>query len=200
MISYVLVKAELHALLTSPLDGGQCSVWHPNPFNPEENIPITHCIRGCVEPRTGLDASGKNKYSFNLLDVFLFYRTPAHNLITNDQRIPDQLEIRILCYLLHLKQHSTNNTQVLNNQNVDGKMSRSRSVDRLVVTLRKLRITHWRHIDDLLTFQSRQVILQKQVTRLRASFRAPRIEPRCLLIFSECLKFHVYTTAWFDSC
>jgi len=86
--------------------------------------------------------------------------------------------------------------QVLNNQNVDGKMFRSRSVDRLVVTLRKLRITHWRHIDDLLTFQSRQVILQKQeVTRLRASFRAPRIEPWCLLIFSECLKFHVYTTA-----
>ena len=65
-------------------------------------------------------------------------------------------------------------------------MCRSRSVDRLVVTLRNLRITHWRHIDDLLTFQSRQVILQKEeVTRLRASFRVPRIESRCLLIFSE---------------
>ena len=72
-------------------------------------------------------------------------------------------------------------------------MIKSRSVDSLVVTLRNLRITHWRHIDGLLTFQSRQVIIQKQeVTRLRASFRAPRIEPRCLLIFTEFVSSSTY--------
>jgi len=81
---------------------------------------------------------------------------------------------------------------VLNNQNVGGEMFRSQYVDRLVVTLRKLRITHWRHIDELLTFQSRQVILQKKVTRLHATFRAPRVEPRCLLIFSEFVSSSTY--------
>jgi hypothetical protein len=59
-------------------------------------------------------------------------------------------------------------------------------VDKISCDGEKFRTAHWSRIDELLTFRSRQVIFQKHVvTRLRASFRASRIEPRCLLISSE---------------
>jgi len=48
------MEVELHAFLTSELDGGEWSVLHPGCFTPG-----THWRRGWVGPRAGLDTVAK---------------------------------------------------------------------------------------------------------------------------------------------
>jgi hypothetical protein len=50
------VKVQLHAFLTSALDGGEWSASHHGRFTPRERAPGTHWIGGWVGPRAGLDA------------------------------------------------------------------------------------------------------------------------------------------------
>jgi hypothetical protein len=65
MKTYGLVEVELHAFLTSALDGGEKSASGPSRFTPKESAPGTHYIRGWVGLRTGMDdavAKSKNNY------------------------------------------------------------------------------------------------------------------------------------------
>jgi hypothetical protein len=55
------VKAELHAFISSALDGGEWSASRPGRFTPREKAPDTHWIGGWVGPRGGLDAVMKRK-------------------------------------------------------------------------------------------------------------------------------------------
>jgi hypothetical protein len=53
------VEVKLHPFLTSPLDGGECSILCTNCFIPEERDPITNWIVGWVVPRAELDVMVK---------------------------------------------------------------------------------------------------------------------------------------------
>jgi hypothetical protein len=61
--AYWGVEVELHAFLTSTLDGGECSASRPGRFTSREKLPGTNWIGGWVGPRTGLDAVVKRKIS-----------------------------------------------------------------------------------------------------------------------------------------
>jgi hypothetical protein len=52
--TYGGVEIELHALLTSALDGGEWSAPHPHHYTRRES-PGTHWAWGWVRPKTGLD-------------------------------------------------------------------------------------------------------------------------------------------------
>jgi len=55
-------RDQLHAFLTSALCGDERSNSRPQPLYPQrETGSCTHWIRGCVGPRTGLDAVAKRK-------------------------------------------------------------------------------------------------------------------------------------------
>jgi hypothetical protein len=55
------VEVQLHAFLTSALDGGEWSASHPGCFTPGERAPGTHCIGGGVGSRAILDMVVKKK-------------------------------------------------------------------------------------------------------------------------------------------
>jgi hypothetical protein len=55
------VEVEIHAYLTSALDGGKWSASLPGRFTPKERAPGTHWIWGRVNPRAVLDAVVKRK-------------------------------------------------------------------------------------------------------------------------------------------
>jgi hypothetical protein len=52
---------QLHAFLTSALDGGEWSASRPRRFSPRERAPGAHWIGGWLGPRTGLDTVMKRK-------------------------------------------------------------------------------------------------------------------------------------------
>jgi hypothetical protein len=54
-------EVQLHAFLTSALDGVEWSASRPGRFTPKERTPATHWIGGWVGPRAGLDAVVKRK-------------------------------------------------------------------------------------------------------------------------------------------
>jgi hypothetical protein len=49
-------------LLTSALDGGECSASRPGSFIPREKSQFTHCIGGWMGPREGVDAEVAIKF------------------------------------------------------------------------------------------------------------------------------------------
>jgi hypothetical protein len=53
---------ELHAFLTSGLDGGEWSASRPGRFTPGERAPLTHWMGGWVGPR-GSGRGGEEKNS-----------------------------------------------------------------------------------------------------------------------------------------
>jgi hypothetical protein len=55
------VEVQLHAFLTSALDGGECSTSCLGRFTPRERALGTHWIGGWVGPRAGLDAVAEKK-------------------------------------------------------------------------------------------------------------------------------------------
>jgi hypothetical protein len=55
------VEVQLHAFLTSPLDGDECSASRSGLFNLTERTPNNHWIGECVGPRTGIDAMVKRE-------------------------------------------------------------------------------------------------------------------------------------------
>jgi hypothetical protein len=55
------VEVQLHAFLTSALDGGEWSTSRPDRFTPGERAPGTHWIGGWVGSRAVLDAVVKRK-------------------------------------------------------------------------------------------------------------------------------------------
>jgi hypothetical protein len=55
MKTYWGVELQLHAFLTSSLDGVEWSASRPGRFFPRERTPGTHWIGGYVGPRAGLD-------------------------------------------------------------------------------------------------------------------------------------------------
>jgi hypothetical protein len=55
------VEVQLHAFLTSALDGGEWSASRPGLFTSRERTPGTRWIGGWVGPRAGLDAVVKRK-------------------------------------------------------------------------------------------------------------------------------------------
>jgi hypothetical protein len=55
------VEIQLHAFLTSALDGGERSASRPGLFTPRGRAPDTHWIGGWVGPRAVLDAVVKRK-------------------------------------------------------------------------------------------------------------------------------------------
>jgi hypothetical protein len=57
------VDVQLHAFLTSALDGGEWSASRPGRFTHREGTPGTHWIGGWVGPRAVLDAVVKRKIS-----------------------------------------------------------------------------------------------------------------------------------------
>jgi len=59
------VEVQIHALLTSALDGDELSASHPGRFTPVERAPRTHLIGGLVGPRAGNDAMAKRKQSLS---------------------------------------------------------------------------------------------------------------------------------------
>jgi hypothetical protein len=63
MKTYWGVEVQLHAFLTSALDGGEWSASRPGRFTPREKAPFTHWIGGSVGPRADLDAVVKRKIS-----------------------------------------------------------------------------------------------------------------------------------------
>jgi hypothetical protein len=56
MKTYEGVEVQLHTFLTLTLDGGEWLALRPSHFNPGEEAPGTHRIRGLVDPRPHLDA------------------------------------------------------------------------------------------------------------------------------------------------
>jgi hypothetical protein len=56
MKAYWGVEINLHAFMTSVLDGGERSASRPGRFTPRERVPGTHWIGGWVGPRAVLDA------------------------------------------------------------------------------------------------------------------------------------------------
>jgi hypothetical protein len=63
MKRYWGVEVQLHAFLTSELDGGEWSASRPGRFTPRERAPGTHWIGGWVGPRADLDAVAMKKIS-----------------------------------------------------------------------------------------------------------------------------------------
>jgi hypothetical protein len=61
--TYVKVEVQLHVFLTSAVDGGDSSASHSGRSIPGERTLGTHCIRGCVGPRTGLDSMEEREIS-----------------------------------------------------------------------------------------------------------------------------------------
>jgi hypothetical protein len=61
MKTYWGVEVQLHAFLTSALDGGEWSASRSGRFTPREGTPGTHWIEGWVSPRAVLDAVVKRK-------------------------------------------------------------------------------------------------------------------------------------------
>jgi hypothetical protein len=61
MKAYGGVDVYIHIYVTSALAGGEWSASHPCCFTPGERTPPTHCIRGWVDPRAGLDDLEKRK-------------------------------------------------------------------------------------------------------------------------------------------
>jgi hypothetical protein len=59
--TYWGVEVELHALLTSALDGCEWSASRPGHYTPREKASDTHWIGGGVDPRAGLDAVVERK-------------------------------------------------------------------------------------------------------------------------------------------
>jgi hypothetical protein len=59
--AYWGVELQLHAILTSALDGGEWSASYPGRFTPKERDLGIHYIEGWVGPRAGLDAVVKRK-------------------------------------------------------------------------------------------------------------------------------------------
>jgi hypothetical protein len=55
------VEVQLHAFLTSALDGGEWSASRTGRFIPRERAPSAHWIRGWLDPRAGLDAVERRK-------------------------------------------------------------------------------------------------------------------------------------------
>jgi hypothetical protein len=55
MKAYWGVEVQLHAFLTSALDGGELLASRPGRFTPRERTPLTHFIGGWVDPRAGLN-------------------------------------------------------------------------------------------------------------------------------------------------
>jgi hypothetical protein len=55
------MKVQLHALLTSVLDGGEWSVLHPGRFTPKVRASGVHLIGSWVGSTAGLDAVEKRK-------------------------------------------------------------------------------------------------------------------------------------------
>jgi hypothetical protein len=56
------VDVQIHIFLTSALAGGECSPSRPCRFTPGERTLFTHCIRGLVGPRGGLNDVEKKKF------------------------------------------------------------------------------------------------------------------------------------------
>jgi hypothetical protein len=86
------VGVELHAFLTSALDGSEWSASCPGGFTPGKGSPGIHFIEGWVGPRAGLDtAMAKRKKSLLL---------PSRSLVTilaelfNAQKVFDILQQR----------------------------------------------------------------------------------------------------------
>jgi hypothetical protein len=61
MKAYGGVEVQLHAFLTSALDGGEWSASRSDRFTPRERAPGTHWIGGWVGPRAVLDTVVKRK-------------------------------------------------------------------------------------------------------------------------------------------
>jgi hypothetical protein len=61
MKAYWGVDVQLHAFLTSTLDGGEWSASHPGRLTPRERAPGTQWIGGWVGPRAVLDTVVKRK-------------------------------------------------------------------------------------------------------------------------------------------
>jgi hypothetical protein len=78
MKTYWGVDVQLHAFLTSAIDGGEWSVSHPCPFTPRERAPGTHWIGGWVGSRAGLDAVVTRKIPSPYRDS----KPPSHQPIT----------------------------------------------------------------------------------------------------------------------
>jgi hypothetical protein len=55
MKKYREVVVQLHAVLTSALDGDEWSASRPDRFTPGETVPIFHWIGDTVDPRTSVD-------------------------------------------------------------------------------------------------------------------------------------------------
>jgi hypothetical protein len=62
MKAYGGVDIYIHIFLTLALAGGEWSASRPGRFTPGERVPGTHCIRGWVNPRAGLDDMEKGKF------------------------------------------------------------------------------------------------------------------------------------------
>jgi len=63
MKAYWGVEVYLHAFLTFALDGDEWSASRSGRFTPRERTPGTHCIGGCMGPRSGLDAGWGEKFT-----------------------------------------------------------------------------------------------------------------------------------------
>jgi hypothetical protein len=62
MKAYGGADVQSHIFLTSVLAGGEWSASRPGRFSPGETGTGTHCIRGWVNPRAGLDDVEKRKF------------------------------------------------------------------------------------------------------------------------------------------
>jgi hypothetical protein len=58
---YVGVDVYIHIFLISSRAGGEWSASRPGRFTPWQRAPVTHWIRGSVDPRAGLDDVEKRK-------------------------------------------------------------------------------------------------------------------------------------------
>jgi hypothetical protein len=68
MEAYWGVEVQLHAFMTSALDGGEWSASRPSRFTRRERAPFTHQIEGLVGSRVGLDAVVKREIPNPCLD------------------------------------------------------------------------------------------------------------------------------------
>jgi hypothetical protein len=62
MKTYGGVDVYIHVFFTSALVGGEWSASRPGRFTPGEGAAGTHCIRGWVGPRTGLEDVERRKF------------------------------------------------------------------------------------------------------------------------------------------
>jgi len=70
MKEYCGVEEDLHAFLTSTLNGGEWPDSRPGCNTPTVRIPVIHCMGGWVGSRTSLDAVTKRKtLSLTLLGI-----------------------------------------------------------------------------------------------------------------------------------